>query len=71
MANGKRPRCEYHTSPYLSIVQARVMKGNDLAFGSHENEEVRSRAEGSGRAPVMWDTMVARGREPVRESGRV
>ena len=33
MANGKRPRCEYHTSPYLSIVQARVMKGNDLALG--------------------------------------
>ena len=33
MANGKRPRCEYHTGPYLSIVQARVMKGNDLALG--------------------------------------
>ena len=33
MANGKYPWCEYHTSPYLSIVQARVMKGNDLALG--------------------------------------
>ena len=33
MANGKHPWCEYHTSPYLSIVQARVMKGNDLALG--------------------------------------
>ena len=32
MANGKHPWCEYHTSPYLSIVQARVMKGNDLAL---------------------------------------